>query len=934
MKLSDLIGALADEIEVVRPELEQHLTELSTYELGEDSFSDAADFYAEQVERMGEAAEMVGFPGLQHVCEHITANIAQLKETPLASRGDFITFLQKWPDLVVHYLKNVHDPSCAAGLVDCLRDAPVPLEEEEALKTMHALGAFPSDMDSLEEQQGEKRPVLASPDDVKLLLPDDVDPNLLEGFYQEAPAQTEELVNLLNGMVSGEDRLSDLIAAKRIVHTLKGTGAIVGLAGIANLGHHFEDILDYFEEKEGKINPKIATVLLDGGHCLAQMIAYLTGNDEYPDNSLSVMQNIIDIANIVDRGGDLENIYLRNQGSDSVVPLQPAVEKKPPSPTGSPTGAALRVSMKRIDELFRVSAEISVHTSAMEAQLKNLNEYIKRLRAQQLRVKQRLFELETVVDVRSLALMHSSREQGGESFDPLELEQYNELHSTTHALLEEFNDAVLIGEQLAGDFSGLSAQENEQQLLARDLQHLVIGTRMSEVGSLEPRLQRNIRSTSQMTGKQVRLELTGGDTLLDSDVLSQLADPLLHLLRNAIDHGIESPEERYAKGKDPVGVIALDFTSQGQQIFMRCRDDGKGLDYQRILEKAIANQLVSEGDELSKEQIGQLIFNSGLSTRDSVSQVSGRGVGMDVVRNWLNTMNGSVEIDSEPGQFTCLTLNFASSLTTVQSLIVAASGQAFALPSVQIQQALAQDEGEFFESGHTLEYRHNDRVYGAKHLSDMLGFERADDLHKAFAVLMRIEGDVWAIAVDKLIDSRELLLKPPGLYMRHILGIVGTSILGDGSIAIHLDMAQLLLNTQGKNRLIKHTELASDSQTGIANILVVDDSLSVRNTLQELVGDAGFNVKTARDGIEAVNLLDTFTPQVVLTDLEMPNMNGVELTSHIRNRSGMQSTPVIMITSRSQDKHRELAMQAGVNVYYTKPYNDGELLKTISELLV
>ncbi len=933
MKLSDLIGALADEIEVVRPELEQYLTELSTYELGEDSFSDAADFYAEQVERMGEAAEMVGFPGLQHVCEHVTANIAKLKETPLASRDDFVAFLRQWPDLVVHHLKNVHDPSCAAGLVDCLCDAPVPLEEEEALKIMHALGAFPSEMDSLEDNQESQRPVLASPNDVKLLLPDDVDANLLEGFYQEAPEQTEELVRLLSNMVSGDGTLSDLVAAKRIVHTLKGTGAIVGLAGIANLGHHFEDILDYFEEKEGEINPKIATVLLDGGHCLAQMIAYLTGNDEYPENSLNVLQNIIDIANIIDRGGDLDAIHLRTQGAVATAPMQPVIEKKPTSPAGSPTGAALRVSMKRIDELFRVSAEISVHTSAMESQIKNLTDYIKRLRAQQLRVKQRLFELETVVDVRSLALMHSSKEQGGESFDPLELEQYNELHSTTHALLEEFNDVVLIGDQLAEDFSGLSAQENEQQLLARDLQHLVIGTRMSEVGSLEPRLQRNIRSTSQMTGKQARLELTGGDTLLDSDVLSQLADPLLHLLRNAIDHGIESPEERYAKGKDPVGTISLDFTSQGQQIFMRCRDDGKGLDYQRILDKAIANQLVNEDDELTKEQIGQLIFNSGFSTRDSVSQVSGRGVGMDVVRNWLNTMNGSVEIDSEPDEFTSLTLNFASSLTTVQSLIVEASGQAFALPSVQIQQALAQDEGTFFESGHTLEYRHNDRVYGAKHLSDVLGFERADDLSNTFAVLMRIEGDLWAIAVDRLIDSRELLLKPPGLYMRHIPGIVGTSILGDGSIAIHLDMPQLLLNAQGQSRPIQRVEAVGDSQTGIANVLVVDDSLSVRNTLQELVGDAGFNVMTARDGIEAVNLLDTFTPKIVLTDLEMPNMNGVELTSHIRNRSGMQKTPIIMITSRSQDKHRELAMQAGVDVYYTKPYNDGELLKAISKLL-
>ncbi len=933
MKLGDLISALADEIEIVRPELEQYLADMSSLELDDSRFTDAAEFYSEQVERMGEAAEMVGFPGLQQVCEQVTGNIAVLKDKPLNERGEFIAFLQQWPDLVVHYLKHLDDPSSAAGLIDFLREAPVPLKEEDGLKMMHTLGAFPGAMDSLDGQEASQRPVLASPNSVALIVPDDVDPNLLEGFYQEAPGQTEELVNLLNHIVSGSGTMSDLVAAKRIVHTLKGTGAIIGLTGISNLGHHFEDILDYFESKEGEVNPSVATVLLDGGHCLAQMIAYLTGNDEFPEQSLAVLQNILDIANIIDRDGDLDAIHLRNQVAAPAL-QQPAVEKKPTSPGGSASASALRVSMKRIDELFRVSAEISVHSAAMEAQIKDLTDYIKRLRAQQLRVKRRLFELETVVDVRSLALMHSGKEREvGTAFDPLELEQYNELHSTTHALLEEFNDTMLISEQLAENFAGLNTQENQQQLLARDLQHLVIGTRMSEVGSLEARLQRNIRTTSQMTGKQARLKLTGGDTLIDSDVLSQLADPLLHLLRNAVDHGIETPEERQAAGKDPVGTITLDFTSQGQQIFLRCSDDGKGLDYKRILQKAIDNQLISEGDQLTKEEISQLIFNSGFSTRDQVSQVSGRGVGMDVVRNWLNTINGGISVDSEKGQYTTVTLNFASSLTTVQSLIVEASGQAFALPSVQIQQALAQDEGEFFESGNALEYRHNDRVYGAKHLSDVLGFERKETGNKPFAVLMRVQDELWAIAVDSLIDSRELLLKPPGVYMRHIPGIVGTSILGDGSVAIHLDMPQLLARAEGRGRLVRQSDETITAEATGANVLIVDDSLSVRSTLQELVGDAGFRVKTARDGIEAVNILDTFTPKVVLTDLEMPNMNGVELTTHIRNRQGLQDVPIVMITSRSQDKHRELAMQAGVNTYYTKPYNDAELLTTISEAL-
>ncbi len=932
MKLSDLISALAGEIEIILPELTQYLQDLSAHDADDKAFVEASTFYSEQVTRVGEAAEMVGFQGLEEVCDHVNDNVEALAEHPVNEREAFIAFLERWPKLVVHYLKNLEDPSSAAGLVDCLRDAPIALNEEIALKIMHKLGSFPGEMGALDDEDHSYRPVVATPADIALEVPEDVDPTLLEGFYQEAPGQTEQLVKLLNNIVSDEGEVADITAAKRIAHTIKGTAAIIGLNGLSTLGHHFEDVLEYFENKDGKVNPQIATVLLDGGDCMAQMVAFLMGNDDYPEQAVSVLQNILDIANIIDRGGDLERFIARNQAANTVA-VQPLAPTKSTA-TGGAGKSALRVSMRRIEELFRVSAEVSVHSAAMEAQIKKLSEFNKRLRSQQLRVKTRLFELETVVDVRSLAMMHANDlRTDQQTFDPLELEQYNELHSTANALLEEFNDVILISEQLSETLTGLNAMENHQQVLARDLQHLVISTRMSEVGSLEARLQRNIRTTCQMTGKQARLLLTGGETLIDSDVLSQLGDPLLHLLRNAVDHGIESPERRIALGKDPVGTIHLDFSAQGQQIFLRCADDGKGLDYESILQRGIKNGLVAEDADLSKDDIGRLLFMSGFSTRDSVSEVSGRGVGLDVVREWLNTVNGSIAITSELGKNTVMTLNFASSLTTVQSLIVEVAEQAFALPSVQIQQALSRDEGQFVASGETLQYHYNDRIYGAKRLSDLLGYESADNVADAFAVLMTVQDELWAIAVDDLLDSRELLLKPPGIYVRHIPGIVGTSILGDGSIAIHLDMSQLLMRAEGH----RYQQVIGSSDTEAlvdrSKVLIVDDSLSVRNTLQELAEDAGFSVHTARDGIEAITVLNDFIPDIVLTDMEMPNMNGVELTSHIRSRQGMEDLPIIMITSRSQGKHRELAMQAGVNTYLTKPYNDSKLLEAMNSLL-
>ncbi len=261
MKLNDLITALADEIEIIRPELQEHLRELISSETNDDVFSAAAEFYKEQTGRMGEAAEMVGFPGLQGVCDHVSQNIEQLSTEPRHQRIEYNSFLETWPNAVVYYLKNLDDPSAAAGLVDFLRTAPAPIEEEEALKIMHQLGSFPGAMESMQDEEKSYRPVLASPDLIALDVPKDVDQSLLDGFFQEGPQQAERLVQLLNEMVSSELSVSNLAEAKRNVHTIKGTGAIIGIAGLANLGHHFEDVLEYFENQGGHVDVKVSSML-------------------------------------------------------------------------------------------------------------------------------------------------------------------------------------------------------------------------------------------------------------------------------------------------------------------------------------------------------------------------------------------------------------------------------------------------------------------------------------------------------------------------------------------------------------------------------------------------------------------------------------------------------------------------------------------------
>jgi chemotaxis protein histidine kinase CheA/ActR/RegA family two-component response regulator len=931
VKLNDLIEALAAEVEMAQPRLARSLDELIALDAEDLAFMDALEQYGGQAQRMGEAAELAGFPGLQAVCNHVLENTLAMPMLAAADRGPLVEFLRGWPPLIVFYLRHISDPTAAAGLVDHLLKAPYPLDEEQSLKVMHMLGAMPQ---QLQPQSEETRPVLATPEDVALVMPQDVDQKLLEGFFQEAPDQARYLVDLARNMAAGEGDSSDLVAAKRVAHTLKGSGAIIGLRGLASLGHHFEDILEHFEQQGGHVAKPAADALLDAAYCLEQMVGYVTGSDEYPHQAQSVLQNVLDLANRIDRGESLEWAVSRLPAEAVPVPResQPATIMAG-APTMSPT-AALRVSVERVDELFRVSGEVSVHSAAMETRIKTLAECSRELLAQNLRLQKRLFELETLVDVRALTMMRARTQRADEqAFDPLEMDQYSELHGTAHALIEEAADARVLALGLEEGIAGLASVQARQDRLSKDLQHLVIGTRMTAAGVLESRLQRNVRSTAKATGKQAELVLIGGETQIDSDVLNRLADPLLHLLRNAVDHGLETPAERVAAGKDEIGHVELSFSRQGQQVVLRCRDDGRGLDLAAIRRRAAERGLLGADVPVPDDEVSRLVLLPGFSTRDSVSEVSGRGIGLDVVRDWAATMGGSVRVQSRTGRGCIVELRFAASLSTIQSLIVEAAGQRFALPCLQIEQAVPRGDGSFEYLGEQLVYRHGKRVLPALVLADAVGLPRAADkpLDQCDAVILRLDHKTQALAVERLVDSRELLVKSPGRYARHVRGVVGLSILGDGGVAVNLDLSQLIAGG-AVQRAYQDTPAAAPRKS-LPGVLIVDDALSVRNSLVQLVQDAGFRVESARDGMDAIDTMRAFRPDLVITDLEMPNMNGIELTTHIRARDDLRQLPVIMITSRSQEKHRVLAQQAGVDTYITKPYNDGDLLQTIRQVL-
>jgi chemotaxis protein histidine kinase CheA len=931
MKLNDLVEALAAEVELAVPRMEQQLAELAALPPYDERFIELVGDYSTQAQRMGEASEMAGFPGLQAVCAHVLENSLALPVVEDAEREALIGFLRGWPALIAFYLRNIADPSAAEGLVDHLAHAPYPMHEEQVRKVMHMLGGMPLQVKLPGGDPAAVRPVIASAEDVALEMPEDADPNLIEGFCHEAPEQARRLVALACSFAGGEGAGADIDAAKRVVHTLKGSGSILGLRGLAALGHHLEDVLEHFERCGGSVAASAADTLLDAAYCMEHMVAFAIGLDEYPAQAQSVLQSVLDLANRMDRGDSLDEPKVRSVAMQANAGAAPAAA---PAARAAGTTAGVRVGADRIDEFFRLSGQISVHGAAMEVRINGLADRARELMAQNLRVQKRLFELETAVDVRALTMMRTRAQRTVDAeFDPLEMDQYGELHGTSHALMEEAADVRAMSQRLQDDIAQLGGVHTRQQRAAKDLQHLVIGTRTTAAGTLESRLQRTVRATCQAAGKQALLEVRGGGTLIDSDVLGQLAEPLLHLLRNAVDHGIEASEARVAAGKDPTGRIELSFALEGQQVVLRCRDDGCGLDLPAVRRRAIERGLLDATHELDDEQTARLVLLSGFSTRDQVSEISGRGVGLDVVRAWVAAMKGTVRINAPKGQGCTIELRFAASLLTQHSLIVEVEGQRLAVASQQVEQAVARGVGGFHQQGEQLTFRHGKRTLAAVRLADIVGFqvEAGKPLGEYDAVIVRHENGSRALAVDKLVDSRELLVKPPGQYARHARGVSGLSILGDGCIAVNLDLAQLLAPTD--RNAVPRAASARMPAPGHRRVLIVDDALTVRTALMQLVRDAGFEAQAARDGMDAVHLLDAFRPDIVLTDLEMPNMNGVELTTHIRARADTQDLPVIMITSRSQEKHRRLAEQAGVNSYVTKPYNETHLLGLLREAL-
>ncbi|HXF80834.1 MAG TPA: response regulator, partial [Usitatibacter sp.] len=476
-----------------------------------------------------------------------------------------------------------------------------------------------------------------------------------------------------------------------------------------------------------------------------------------------------------------------------------------------------------------------------------------------------------------------------------------------------------------------------QARLNRELQQGLMGVRLVPLGNLADRFYRIVRQTAKELDKKANLELKGTRTELDRSVLEKITAPFEHLLRNAISHGLEKPEARTAAGKAEIGEIALEAVQRGNEVVLTVSDDGAGLNYTRIREKAIANGLLAPDVELPESQLAQFIFVSGFSTATEVSQVSGRGVGMDVVKNEITSLGGRVEIASTPGRGTTFTITLPLTLAVTQAVMLRAGERVFAVPSVMIEQVQEFKAPAYAEAMAHGEIVWKDNRYALRSLLPLLGeIDTAHPARQIPVLLLKSGVQRAAIRVDEIVGNREVVVKTIGPQLARLAGIAGATVLGNGQVVLILNPVQLVhRDTTAMAAPVEPAPRAAepalvvDSKSGAPLVMVVDDSLTVRKITSRMLAREGYEVVTAKDGVDALQQLQDVKPDCILLDVEMPRMDGFELARNLRADAGTRAIPIIMITSRTADKHRNHALEIGVNEYMGKPYQEEQLLALI-----
>ena len=777
----------------------------------------------------------------------------------------------------------------------------------------------------------------------------ELDRELIDIFVEEGKDLLDHCDGLVNELRSAPEDREALAGLQRDLHTLKGGARMAGINAIGDLGHNIESLLEAVAANRTEMTRGDVQLLERGFDRLHQLLIR-TGEHravQMPTDLLEAFEARTDgraetvaapattsVVNAAPVNVVQPPAVVVPQPLAANEPLSaPLVEEQASEEDGSSRGQEqVRVRADLLDSLVNHAGEVAIYRSRLEQQLGAFRGAMAELDRTNARLRDQLRRLDLETEAQIVARYRREHEQADQTFDPLELDRFSTLQQLSRALNESAAD--LGG--LQGVLDDLSRNYDmllqQQSRVSSELQEGLMRARMVPFDGLVPRLRRVVRQAAQETEKQVHLKLEGTHGELDRNVLDRMVAPLEHMLRNSVAHGLEQPAARAEAGKPEEGEITLRLRREGSEIVLEVGDDGAGLDREAIRRRAEQRGLLAANEELDDVQLDQMIFASGFSTSEQVSQLAGRGVGMDVVRNEVRQLGGSVDIHSVRGQGATFTLRLPQTLAVTQAVFVRIGETTYAVPVASVS-GIGRISRERFETGQG-GYHYNGEDFTLYNLGALVGHAAAKAEGQAEIPLLLVRsGELRAaVAIDQVLGNREIVVKPVGLQLASVPGIYGATITGEGNVVVILDVAPLVRRHLAQPQQPVETTVVAQ-QRHVPLVMVVDDSLTMRKVTGRVLERHNFDVVVARDGIEALEQLEERVPDLMLLDIEMPRMDGYELATAMRADARYKGVPIVMITSRSGDKHRQRAFEIGVQRYLGKPYQELDLMRNVYDLL-
>jgi len=844
-------------------------------------------------------------------------------------------------------------PLVAEPVEGIVADMPLP---ETAQLAQTGPGDEAPDFEALEAREREIDEAIAravaaaddSDDDIDAL--DVIDPDLFPIFEEEAAELLPALGAALRQWSARPENLSARNELLRALHTLKGSARLAGAMRLGEMAHRMETAVERIGAEDvttADIEPLLA--------------------------SLDVLQADFDVLRTIGAQPLTEPLVVAAHEAGMApeagpTPVAQEVRAVAAAPVAAPlswtsaagatvaaqqqraaAGQTVRVRAQLLDRLVNQAGEVMISRSRLDARLGQMRASLSDLTGNLERLRQQLRDIEVQAESQMQSRLALSKDSAA-GFDPLEFDRFTRVQELTRMMAESVNDVATVQRNLQRSLEGAEDDLIAQARQARELQRDLLRTRMVEFESIAERLYAVVRQASKETGKQIKLDISGGSIELDRGVLDRMTPAFEHLLRNCAGHGIEAPEQRVAAGKPPVGTITIALRHEGNDVSVDFRDDGAGLDIGRIRARAVAQGLIAEDEPLTEAQAANLIFRPGFTTASEVTGLSGRGIGMDVVRSELNALGGRIETQTAAGQGSSFRMVLPLTTAVTQVVMLRAGRLTLGVPAnlveivrrspvadidaAYVRQVFVegQDELPFYWAGALLQSSpHSTEVARARPV-----------------VVLRSAAQRIALHVDEVLGNQEVVVKNLGPQLSRLPGVAGMSVLALGAVVLiynpvalatvygeqaHAAMLAPAAQEQGKVTALasggKPTSSPGAAVNQVPLILVVDDSITVRRVTQRLLQREGYRVALAADGLQALERLQQERPAVVLSDIEMPRMDGFDLARNIRGDAALEGLPIIMITSRIAQKHRDHAQELGVNHYLGKPYSDEELLSLV-----